>query len=239
MKRTMLRMRDLIKESGLPRETIHYYNNEGLLPPSYKVRKNSSFYGPEHLERLRQIIVLREEHFLPIKAIKVIFGQKEREGFSPKQLDYIRHLGLRFPDAVKPGGEEYISLETTLEQGLTKEQIVILEQEGIVDIVQKDGEQWLTKDDSNILSAWVRFNKIGFTEEKGYGPDFLNIWNKAIGALVVEEFAVISPVLLEYNDGDIIEVSNEIINIIDHLIMAVHRKKTRKLFSDLKINEAQ
>ena len=48
----LLRMRDLVRESGLPRETIHFYKLQGLLPEPIKTGRNTALYTREHLERL-------------------------------------------------------------------------------------------------------------------------------------------------------------------------------------------
>src|SRR5437762_567357 len=89
-----LRMRDLVRESGLPRETIHFYLSEGLLPPGTKTGRNTAFYGAQHLERLRKIRDLRERQFLPLKAIAAILGVEastERE-FTSAQQELIRRM---------------------------------------------------------------------------------------------------------------------------------------------------
>ncbi len=49
------RMRDLVEQTGLTRETIHYYLSEGLLPPAIKTGRNTALYTEQHLERLRKI----------------------------------------------------------------------------------------------------------------------------------------------------------------------------------------
>ena len=55
-----LRMRDLVRESGLPRETIHFYRQQGLLPEPVKTGRNTALYTQEHVERLRRIRELQE-----------------------------------------------------------------------------------------------------------------------------------------------------------------------------------
>jgi DNA-binding transcriptional MerR regulator len=59
-------MRDLVSESGLPRTTIHHYLREGLLPPSRKTAANAAVYGPEHLERLALLKMLRGPELGPL-----------------------------------------------------------------------------------------------------------------------------------------------------------------------------
>lgn len=65
-----MRMAELSAQSGVPRETIHFYLREGLLPRPVKGGRTVAFYGPEHLERLLLIRRLREEKYLPIAVIR-------------------------------------------------------------------------------------------------------------------------------------------------------------------------
>ncbi|MEO5731910.1 MAG: MerR family transcriptional regulator, partial [Byssovorax sp.] len=65
-----LRMAELSARSGVPRETIHFYLREGLLPRPRKGGRTVAYYGEEHLERLRIIRRLREEKYLPLAVIR-------------------------------------------------------------------------------------------------------------------------------------------------------------------------
>lgn len=67
-----MRMAELSRLSGVPRETIHYYAREGLLPAPERAGKTSAYYGEAHLERLRVIRLLREEKYLPVAVIRRI-----------------------------------------------------------------------------------------------------------------------------------------------------------------------
>lgn len=67
-----VRMAELERLSGVPRETIHFYLRSGLLPPPDKTGKTQATYDERHLERLRLIRRLREEKYLPIAVIRTI-----------------------------------------------------------------------------------------------------------------------------------------------------------------------
>lgn len=51
---------ELAEESGVPARTIRYYISRGLLDGPLVAGRAAS-YGPEHLERLRQIRALQEQ----------------------------------------------------------------------------------------------------------------------------------------------------------------------------------
>ncbi|TVQ13882.1 MAG: MerR family transcriptional regulator [Balneolaceae bacterium] len=56
-----MRIAELVKQSGVSRTTIHYYQRLGLLPKAEKKSKNSAIYDQKHLDRLKLITRLRSE----------------------------------------------------------------------------------------------------------------------------------------------------------------------------------
>ena len=47
-----LRMRDLCEATGLDRQAVHFYIQQGLLPPGRKTGRNMAWYTHAHVERL-------------------------------------------------------------------------------------------------------------------------------------------------------------------------------------------
>jgi DNA-binding transcriptional MerR regulator len=74
-----LRMAELSQRTGVPRETIHYYLREGLLPRPRKGGRTTAFYDEEHVERLRTIRRLREEKYLPLAVIRRLLASPAAE----------------------------------------------------------------------------------------------------------------------------------------------------------------
>ena len=72
MARRRMRMAELERLSGVPRETIHYYLREGLLPAPSRQGKTQALYDEAHLERLRLVRQLREEKYLPVAVIRSV-----------------------------------------------------------------------------------------------------------------------------------------------------------------------
>src|SRR5438105_1615621 len=64
-----MRMSELAERTGVPRETIHFYLREGLLPRPRKGGRTVAFYGEEHVERLKTNRRLREK-YLPLSVIR-------------------------------------------------------------------------------------------------------------------------------------------------------------------------
>jgi len=72
MARRRMRMGELEELSGIPRETIHFYLREGLLPAPARQGKTQAWYDDTHLERLRLVRRLREEKYLPVAVIRSV-----------------------------------------------------------------------------------------------------------------------------------------------------------------------
>ena len=74
-----MRMAELCAQSGVARETIHFYLREGLLPRPEKGGRTVAYYGEAHLERLRLIRHLREDKYLPIAVIRRLLDSAAAE----------------------------------------------------------------------------------------------------------------------------------------------------------------
>lgn len=81
-----MRMAELARESGVSRETIHYYLREGLLPRPVKGGKTVAYYDESHLERLALIRRLREEKYLPLAVIRRVV-EAGPEGPTDRDVD--------------------------------------------------------------------------------------------------------------------------------------------------------
>lgn len=73
-----LRIRDLERESGVPRSRIHYYLREGILHPPLKTGKTSAFYDESHLKRLEDIQRIKMEHLATNKKFRMSSKELKR-----------------------------------------------------------------------------------------------------------------------------------------------------------------
>ena len=94
------RMKDLCEATGLPRQAIHFYIQQGLLPSGRKTGRNMAWYTEEHLERLHLVKKLQHERFLPLKAIKALFDGEDGV-FSPRQYAFLAGVKERLAESLK------------------------------------------------------------------------------------------------------------------------------------------
>jgi DNA-binding transcriptional MerR regulator len=93
-------MAELSSRSGVPRETIHFYLREGLLPRPRKGGRTVAYYGEEHLDRLRIIRRLREEKYLPLAVIRRLL---DTPAAAPRDVDVLAEVLDILPRDEGPG----------------------------------------------------------------------------------------------------------------------------------------
>ena len=57
----LMRIKELVEKSGVPRTTIHYYLRQGILHPPFKSGRTMAYYDESHLQRLREIGNLKKK----------------------------------------------------------------------------------------------------------------------------------------------------------------------------------
>ena len=67
-----MKISQLVKRTGVPKETIHFYIREGLLRKPRKSGVNAAEYNESYVDRIRLIKDLRDNFYLPIPEIKKI-----------------------------------------------------------------------------------------------------------------------------------------------------------------------
>ena len=72
-----LRMNQLVAATGLPKSTLLYYVEQGLLPKPVKTSPNMAYYDPVCVERAGAIKNLQNQHRLPLGKIRMLLESGE------------------------------------------------------------------------------------------------------------------------------------------------------------------
>ena len=167
-----MRISDLIETTGVPKQTIHYYLKNGLLPKSRKIGKNLAEYDQRHVERIRLIKDLQEDYFLPLSVIKKILKKHQNDPESQTLLkirrDYFRPINQLLSGKIK--GEDAFLKET----GLRSERLQQYEGWNLITPESTNGEKVYSLDDQIIGKIIDQWRKIGLTVERGFTPETLN-----------------------------------------------------------------
>lgn len=229
---TGLRMRDLVRETGLPRETIHFYRLQGLLPEPVKTGRNTALYTREHVERLRRIRELQERQFLPLKAIRAVLEDTEEEGFTPDQEDLVRRVRATLAGWTREQQHPDIPISDFVPERVSRRDLRELVAAGLVTVHGRATSGTVSGDDAVILECWAQFRDAGLGPDQGVGPAELRLYDEAMGALVAREARM---ALRAYGDAPPEHLSRiiELLGpVIGRLLAALHRKRLRQFLAN-------
>ena len=164
-----MKIGQLVKKTGIPKETIHFYLREGLLPKPRKAGVNSAEYGDAHLEQLMLVKDLRENYYLPIAEIKKILKNRKKQSAEDQAMAMARHkyfrpLGQLLFMEIR-GRDQFRKVTGLGETWLKK-----MEDWGVLSPRMDDGVPVYAHDDAIIGKLMVNMDDLGFGPGDGYDP---------------------------------------------------------------------
>jgi DNA-binding transcriptional MerR regulator len=229
------RMKDLCEATGLPRQAIHFYIQQGLLPPGHKTGRNMAWYAEEHLDRLRLIKKLQHERFLPLKAIKALFNDEEGV-FSPRQHAFLAGVKERLAESLKTSDDRSPTLtpaEIAVHAGIDPEDVVRAFELGLVGGARSNGLLRIAAADIWIFEVFGRVRALGFTPDLGFRVEDMALYQDAITKLLNEEVRLVSARLSELPPEKVANMIEAVVPILDRYIMRLHSTKIREFFADV------
>jgi DNA-binding transcriptional MerR regulator len=229
------RMKDLCETSGLPRQAIHFYIQQGLLPPGRKTGRNMAWYTDEHIERLRLIKKLQHEQFLPLKAIKALFDGEDGV-FSPRQHAFLAGVKERLAESLKTSDDRSPTLtpdEVAERTGIDAEDVERAFELGLVGGARSNGALRIAAADVWIFEVFGKVRALGFTPDLGFRVEDMAVYQDAITNLLSEEVRLLSSRLSELPPEKVAIMIEEVVPILDHYIMRLHSTKIREFFANV------
>lgn len=229
------RMKDLCEATGMPRQAIHFYIQQGLLPAGRKTGRNMAWYTEEHLERLRLIKKLQHEQFLPLKAIKALFDGEDGV-FSPRQHAFLAGVKERLADSLKTSEDRRPTLtpaEIEEKTGIDAEEVARAFELGLVGGARSAGELRIAGADAWIFEAFGQVRAAGFTPDLGFGIEDMALYQDAITTLLNEEVRLVFSRLSELPPEKVAMMIESVVPVLDHYIMRLHSTKIREFFANV------
>ena len=229
------RMKDLCEATGLPRQAIHFYIQQGLLPSGQKTGRNMAWYTEEHLERLRLIKKLQHERFLPLKAIKALFDGEDGV-FSPRQHAFLAGVKERLDASLKTSEDRSPTLtprQIADQTGVDAEDVERAFELGLVGGARIDGFLRIAAADVWVFEVFGRVRALGFTPELGFGVEDMALYQDAITKLLNEEVQLVFARLSELPPEKVATMIEDVVPILDRYIMRLHSTKIREFFADV------
>lgn len=234
------RMGDLCALTGLPRQVIHFYIHEGLVPEGRKTGKTMAYYGPEHLERIRLVKKLQEERFLPLKAIKALFDA-ELDAFTPEQRTHLAAVATRVRgDLGAPSGDRVDVMALAVERGVSAREIEELAEVGILRVLKEGPSRWtIDRRDVELVSLFGDFRRAGFTEDLGFMPRDLAIYVEAAAHMLRRETELVAKRAVLLAPERLARMLEEGLPIVHAIVARHHENAVRDLVSALATTPAE
>jgi DNA-binding transcriptional MerR regulator len=230
------RMKDLCALSGLSRQAIHFYIQQGLLPEGTKTGRNMAWYGQAHLERLDLIRRLQEERFLPLKAIRALLDD-ETAGLAAAQRGLLLEVKARLPGKI--AGDEAPALvaldEAAARHGVDGADLERIVAAGLVPVREVDGRRMAPASSLWLLDAWAQLRGLGFSDELGFGPADLAVYEEAAAQLMQREARLLVGRLAHLPADQVAALIERALPVVHSAFLQFHTAAVRSFFAALDI----
>lgn len=229
------RMKDLCEASGLPRQAIHFYIQQGLLQPGHKTGRNMAWYSDDHLERLRLIKRLQHEQFLPLKAIKALLDGRE-ETFTPEQHRFLLDVKERLDKTVAPESRKStVDADDVLARtGVEREEVERAVELGLIGASRDEhGRLRIAEDDVWMIETFGEMRRIGFTRELGFTVDDLAFYDEAMSKLFQQEVGLLSSRLSHLPPDQVASMIEKALPLIHQFLTRYHASRVRDFFASM------
>lgn len=230
------KMKQLVDATGLPRQAIHFYIQEGLLPPGKKTGKNMALYTDEHLARLQTIKKLQHERFLPLKVIKAVLDGRE-SAYTPEQREFlseVRHrLGAQLAAPDRASGTVDAD-ELVARLGLDPEDFARAAELGMLGVVVgDDGRRRILESQVWLLEHLAQLRRTGFTRELGFTIDEIAFYDDQMSRLVQMEIDLLFRKIRHLPAAEVAGLIEAGMPQVNSLLVRLHDTKIRELFGAL------
>jgi DNA-binding transcriptional MerR regulator len=183
-----MKISQLVKRTGVPKETIHFYIREGLLRKPRKSGINSAEYNERYVDQINLIKDLRDNYYLPIPEIKKIIKDFRKQSPSDQAISQFHSRFFRPVDRLF--ANEVRSRDAFCQAtGLGKKWLSKAEEWGVIkpDVLD-DGEVVFSPDDVAVGKLMVDMDKLGFGPKDGHDPEDLRYIAEFVKKYVVDGF---------------------------------------------------
>jgi len=233
-----MKISELVKRTGVPKETIHFYIREGLLRKPRKSGVNSAIYNERHVDQIRLIKDLRDNYYLPIPEIKKVVKEFKKQSPSDQAVSKFNSRFFRPADRLL--SREVVGRENFRQaSGLGHKWLGKAQEWDLITPETRNGVEVYPPDDLAVGKLMVDMDQLGFGPKDGFDPEDL----RQIAEFVKEYVTRISQKYYENNlekvtSKDYAEKANQYHEIISlffyHLYRRFIREATKRLIEQRK-----
>lgn len=228
------KMKDLCDLTGVPRQAVHFYIQEGIVPEGHKTGRNMAWYGERHVERIRLIKKLQEEQFLPLKAIKAILDERD-EAFTPAQRQLLSAVKDRLTSTIarptKP--DDTVEVRALLEAtGVDRRDFEDLVETGLLATTRGPRNKLLvSRDDTWLVELWGRARAAGLTRDDGFNPKLLTVFEEALAKLFTREVELLTTRVSHRSPDEVASLLTRVMPLIGELLVKLHESRVRRFLN--------
>lgn len=233
---TTYRMRDLCSLTGLSRQAIHFYIQQGLVPEGTKTGRNMAYYGPEHVERLRLVRRLQEERYLPLKQIRALLDG-DASGVSDSQRELVLEVRARLSAATRTAAGEARLVDVdrhAADHGVDPADLARMIELGLLAVRTSGdgGTRVVAADATWLVDLWGQLRKLGYSRDRGFAVDDLVPVHAAIGALFDHEASMLRR-LADVPPSRLAEMVERALPVMNALVVQLHAAAVRGFLTRL------
>jgi DNA-binding transcriptional MerR regulator len=215
---TVLRMRDLVRRTGVSAPTIHFYAQQGLLPAARKTAGNQALYPDATVTRIRWIRDLQTELNLSLRSIAQVLTM--RGEIAVEEIRALQALGALLEEPDPAAGTADLA---AVRERLAPTDIASLQRLGLVSSTGP-----ISNSDLRLLDLVAAMRGCGFTEEAGFSIESLALYRDAVERLVADELArIVEPVLHRHDAQTLRDLVHSGLPLTDRLLSLLHQRAVR------------
>jgi len=173
----LMRISEVSRITGVSLPTIHYYVREGLLSPAVKTARNMAYYSTECVEDIRLIKQLQLKRFLPLSAIKMMMGARQRGEDTNHLIEMLTFLDDIFHPVGKGESRSLTFHDLINATGMSAADLNDLDEMGL--LMPEDTRQGRIYDDVSLRIAQI----VGELAEFGLKPSDLQVYQQYVDAV--------------------------------------------------------
>ncbi|MFI5299643.1 MAG: MerR family transcriptional regulator [Polyangiales bacterium] len=230
------RMRELCEKTGLPRQVVHFYIQQGLVPEGHKTSKNMAYYCDEHVQRINLVRRLQHERFMPLKAIRA-FLEDRSDAFSTEQRVMLHQVRERLSQLT--GVDEPITrlaLTDVFDRypSILPDEIDDLEEIGLLGIARLDGEPpAIAQNDEWVIELLHELRLAGFTRARGFGVKDFALYVETIDRLFDHEKATMTTRFDGLPADQVATLIERSLPLINTFLARYHTARIRQFFTTI------
>ncbi|HEY3822431.1 MAG TPA: MerR family transcriptional regulator [Polyangiaceae bacterium] len=228
------KMRDLCRITGMPRQAIHFYIQQGLVPPGRKTGRNTAHYGEQHVERIRLVRQLQNERFMPLKAIRAVLDGKD-DAFTPAQRGMLLDVKQRLSSSLAQPRVKAASLDARAllaRHDLDRDDLDDLVGAGVLEVTAGPrGKLLVAADDAWVIELYAEVRRAGFTRDLGFDARLLRIYERSVAALFEREKKILTRRLAKLPPDRVAPMLEKAIPLVHQFFARYHSKKVRDFFA--------